>query len=641
MKIIKKLSIFSIFITAVCFSQEHKFLNYPKFDEADLKKTQSRIEKNAPAEILYNSLSIDLSPSGSHFYQKKYFTKIKIYDKKKAEEWLNLDIPISGGESLEDFEVIVYNYQNDKVEKTVINKKDQLKENFVKGLKFYKLAIPNIVDGSVIEYHYKVDTGNVYNLTYYLQYNIPVVYQEYLFEYPETLTYTFNGTGNNIAPKYNVSNVQVRLGMSMNAYKFGYENIASVQKEQYVKGNDRDRAKIKPELRKYAARYFTFESSDKWSKLAEKLKYSDSFGGYLKSNVKNILSNDIKNYFDPLERANKIFDFVKNDYKWNKGFGIIASQGMRQFTKLKSGNSADINLFLVALLKDAGLDANPVLISTIENGVLNVLTPNLNSVNMVLASVKINGQVYLYDATSFGSKVNVLPERDWNDFGVLLEDEKATDFSFSNTNVSKEELIIKANIDLQNSEVNGSFIKRENGLFSIETYDDFDSNRDKYNQSFKTDFAANIKNVESKLLNSGEFESQMKFSSSNLMDVVGSKIILNPLLFLNIGTEKFDQKEERKNQIDFISAFTREKKVEITIPDGYKVGDLPKPKKILTDDKELAYTYKVEFENNKLSVISKVEVLSQNYPKEYYSFFKQIWKIINESENQVISLIKK
>lgn len=640
MKHITKLSLLFVFLANLYFSQEHKFLVYPNFDENDLKKTQSLIEKNAPAEIIYNSLSIDLSPSSQYFYQKKYFSKIKIYDKKRAEEWLNLDIPITSGESLDGFELIIYNYHNNQVEKTVINKKEQLKENFVKGLKFYKLAIPNIMDGSVIEYHYRIETSNVFNLTHYLQHSIPVIYQEYIFEYPETLTYTFNGTGNSIAPKYNVSTVLTRLGINMNVYKFGYENTASVQKEQYVKGNDRDRAQVKPELRKYAARYFTFESSDKWSKLAEKLKYSDNFGGYLKSNVKDIISNDIKTFFNPLERANKIFNFVKNNYKWNKSFGIITSQGLRQLIKQKSGSAADINLLLVMLLKDAGLDANPLLISTVDNGVLNVLTPNLNSVNMVLASVKIDDQLYLYDATSLASKVNILPERDWNDFGVLLEDEKAIDLSFSNTNISKKDLVIKANLNLDNSEITGTFSQKENGLYAIESYDEFDINKEKYNQNFKTDFGANMKDVESKLLNNGDFESQMKFSSSSLMDIVGNKIILNPLLFLNIGNEKFDQIEERKNQIDFISAFTREKRVEITIPDGYKISDLPKPKKIETDDKEIAYTYKVEFANNKLSVISKVDVASQNYPKEYYKFFKQIWKIISESENQVISLIK-
>lgn len=637
---IQKLLLLLTFVANLIFSQEHKFLDYPKFNEADLKKTNSQIEKNAPAEILYNSLSIDLSPSNQYFYQKKYFSKIKIYDKKRSEEWLNLNIPVASGESLNDFEVIVYNYKNNSVERTIINKQDQLKENLVKGLKFYKLAIPNILDGSVIEYHYRIETSNVFNLTYYLQYNIPVIYQEYIFEYPESLTYTFNSTGNSLAPKYNMSKSLSRLGVNMNMYKFGYENVSSVQKENFVKGSDRDRAKIKPELKKYAAKYFLFESSDKWNKLAEKLKYSDNFGGFLETGVRDIVPEDIKKTIDPLERANKVFDFVKNNYKWNKNFGIIASQSLRQFVKSKSGNSADINLLLTALLKDVKLEANPVLISTVENGVLNVFTPNLNNVNMVLASIKIKDQLYFYDATSFASKVNILPERDWNDFGILLEDDKATDFSFSNTNISKKELFVKADIDVQNSEIKGNISQIETGLYAIEAYDNFDDNHDKYNQAFKTDFAVNAKDIESKLLPDGGFESKMKFSSSNLMDIVGDKIILNPILFLNTRNESFDQKEERKNQIDFISAFTKEKKVELTIPDGYKVTDLPKPKKIVTDDKEISYTYKVEILNNKILVNSKVDVLSQNYPKEYYTFFKQIWKIMNESENQVISLIK-
>ncbi|WP_449387831.1 transglutaminase domain-containing protein [Chryseobacterium lineare] len=641
MKLINALSFIFILFANLCFSQGHKFMSYPHFDEADLKKTNSLIEKNAPAEILYNSVSYVVAPSGWFLVTKKFFSKIKIYDKKNAEEWLNIEIPVSDNESLADFQLTVYNYQNGKVEKMIINKKDQLKENLVKGIKIYKLAIPNILDGSVIEYNYKLENNNIFNLTYYLQYNIPVVYQEYNFEYPVLMSYIFNNTGTNILkPKYSVNKNEDHFGGGFEVFRFGYENTPSVPKELFVKDNERYRARVKPELTKYSTKYFSYDSAESWSKVADRLNNNDEFGAYLKNNVKDILPDNIKTFYDPLERANKIFDFVKNNYKWNKKDGIITSQKLRQLIKTKSGSAADINLLLVILLRDAGLQANPLLISTVDNGILNIFSPNPGNLNMVLASVKINNQLYFYDATSFASKVNMLPRRDWNDFGILIEGTKGTDLSFSNTNISKKDLIIKANLDIENSEITGTLTQKENGLYAIESYDEFDENKDKYNQSFKTEFNTNMKDVETKLLDNGDFESQMKFSSNSLMDIVGNKIILNPLLFLNIGNENFDQKEERKNQIDFISAFTREKKVEIIIPNGYKVGDLPKPKKIITDDKQLAYTYKVEFESNKLFVVSKVEVASQNYPKEYYTFFKQIWRIITESENQVISLVK-
>ncbi|SEN06716.1 protein of unknown function [Chryseobacterium taichungense] len=641
MKLINKLSFIFILFANLCFSQEHKFMSYPQFDEADLKKTHSLIEKNAPAEILYNSVSYNIAPSEWYMVTKKFFSKIKIYDKKNAEEWLNIEIPISDNERLAEFQLTLYNYQNGKVEKTIINKKDQLKENLVKGIKIYKLAIPNILDGSVIEYNYKLENNNIFNLTYYLQYNIPVVYEEYNFEYPVLMSYAFNNTGTNILkPKYSVNKNQDHVGGGFEVFRFGYENIASIPKELFVKDNERYRARVKPELTKYSTKYFSYDSAESWSKVADRLNNSDEFGAFLKNNVKDILPENIKTFYDPLERANKIFDFVKYNYKWNKKDGIITSQKLRQLTKTKSGSAADINLLLVMLLRYAGLEANPLLISTVDNGILNIFSPNPGNLNMVLASVKINNQFYFYDATSFASKVNILPRRDWNDFGILIEGAKGIDLSFSNTNTSKKDLIIKANLDIENSEIIGTFTQNENGLYAIESYDEFDENNDKYNQSFKTEFNTNMKEVQSRLDDNGNFKSEMKFSTSNFIDVVGNKIILNPLLFLNSGNEVFDQKDERKNQIDFISAFTREKKVEIEIPEGYKVTDLPKPKKIRTDDKEITYLYKVEFTNNKLSVISKVEVASQNYPKEYYTFFKQIWRIITESENQVISLIK-
>jgi len=636
MKIIKKLNLLYIFITAICFAQEHKFLNYPKFDEADLKKTQSAIEKDAPAEILFNSVKYDIKGGKA---EKTFYSKIKIYDKKRAENWLNIEIPVINDETLSDFELNIYNYQGDKVEKKTLNKKDQLKETLVKGVKYFKLAIPNVADGSVIVYSYKMSTG-IFNLTYYLQYDIPVVYQEYNLEAPETITYFFNTAGNLIKPQHYVTTSEDRLRIGYNIYRLGYENMKSIQKENFVKNIDRYRSRIKPELKRYSFGYMVYETAESWNKVAERLNENESFGGFLKSDTKDNIPENIRTYYDPKERANKIFDFIKNNFKWNKQSGIIPSQSLKQMTKTKSGNAADINLLLISAFRSAGLEANPLLISTLDNGILNIVSPNINNLDFVIASVKIDKQFYLFDATSFNSKVNMLPERDWNDFGILIEKDKGTDLYFSNNSISKKELVIKADIDVQNSEIKGILTKKEIGLYAIDAYDSFDDNKDKYNQAFKTDYGVNIKDVESKLSSNGDFESKMNFSSANLMDVVGSKIILNPLLFLNIGNENFDQKEERKNQIDFISAFTREKKVEINIPDGYKVADLPKPKKISTDDKEISFSYNIELVNNKLIVISKVDVASQNYPKEYYPFFKQIWKIISDSENQVISLIK-
>ncbi|REC46494.1 hypothetical protein [Chryseobacterium pennipullorum] len=105
--------------SALVGAQTHKFLSLPAFSEAEVKKTSSFIDKDAPAEILYNSVRFNILPRQS--MEKEYYSKIKIYDKKKAEEWLNLEIPMQSGERLLEFEATVYNLAGDKVEKIAVN----------------------------------------------------------------------------------------------------------------------------------------------------------------------------------------------------------------------------------------------------------------------------------------------------------------------------------------------------------------------------------------------------------------------------------------------------------------------------------------------------------------------------------------
>ena len=133
----------------------------------------------------------------------------------------------------------------------------------------------------------------------------------------------------------------------------------------------------------------------------------------------------------------------------------------------------------------------------------------------------------------------------------------------------------------------------------------------------------------------------MNFESSNLIDDLGKRKIINPLLFLHQTSNDFDQQEERKYMIDFVSPISKTKIVEIEIPEGYDVADLPKSKKIVTEDKEISYSYTVEKKDNKILTVSRYEIASADYPKEYYPAFKQIWKVISDSESQVMSLIKK
>ncbi|WP_312076236.1 transglutaminase-like domain-containing protein [Chryseobacterium sp.] len=640
MKLLEKYFFILSLISVSFNAQDKEFIIDPTTTEEEVTKKHSSIDKNAEAEILYSKTFYDIDKDFQT--EKKVFMKVKIYQKNRVQNWLNVQIPVTGDERITQFLGKVSTYKNGTVLTTFTDKNEQLKENLVKGVKIYKLAFPSVEDGSVIEYSYTISNAHSMQIVENLEFDIPVVYKVFHMEYPETLFYSFTHMGKMLQPSQKSDKSVVHVGGSHKITKMLFENIPSVKAEEYVKNMKNYRASLKPQMRSLQTNLYSYESFNDWSEASKKLQQNDNFGNYLKGNPGEIFPVDAKGITDKKKKADYIFNFVKKNFKWNNSNAIVSSQPYRQFIKSKAGNSADLNLFLITLLRFADIEAHPVLISTVSNGLLNYLDPSLSNVDKVLASVKIDNDYFFYDATSFASQANILPEEDWNYNGVMLLPKKALDISFANTSLSTTEEYADVKINVENSNISGNLKKISSAMFAINEFENFDLNNSKYNELFKALYALNISSVNSKLLEDGKFESSMKYSSDSHLDVIGKKIIFNPLLFFAKSNESFEQTTQRQFDIDFPSPFQRSKVVEIEIPEDYQVDTMPRNKFVETDDREISFKYNCELiAGNKLKVFSTIKVSSESYPKEYYPIFKQIWKTISDTENQVISLIKK
>src|SRR5690606_12665800 len=97
------------------------------------------------------------------------------------------------------------------------------------------------------------------------------------------------------------------------------------------------------------------------------------------------------------EKTEAIFDFVKNRMTWNERYGYDTRDGVEKAYANRTGNVAEINLMLVAMLRMAGLEANPVLLSTRKNG--KAPFPSRMRLNYVIASVMVDNKLQLLDAT--------------------------------------------------------------------------------------------------------------------------------------------------------------------------------------------------------------------------------------------------
>ncbi|MBW7892486.1 MAG: hypothetical protein H3C48_15965, partial [Chitinophagaceae bacterium] len=88
------------------------------------------------------------------------------------------------------------------------------------------------------------------------------------------------------------------------------------------------------------------------------------------------------------------------------------------------------NLLLAAMMKQQGIEAYPVLLSTRDHGYTNELYPLINRFNYVVCAVKIEGIYYYLDATSPLIGFNYLPGYCYNGHAriIMPETSNATYF---------------------------------------------------------------------------------------------------------------------------------------------------------------------------------------------------------------------
>lgn len=629
-----------IFIDA----QKHEFLNPPKFNDADLSKQKSGLDENAPAEILYKSQHFMIDTSTGLLY-KKAFYRVKIYDKDKAEDWLNLEIPLykngSSEEKLNKIKAFTYNLENGVVVPTKVEKSSKYKSKESKYLSITKFAFPNVKNGSVIEYQYEVASPFLFAIPeIIIEGDTPSLYTEYVLENPLNIAYNINYTGS-LNPTHRMVEEKNLYGTQYKTYRFGYQNLKGFKTEKFVKNDRNYRTKISAELNSTNFKELKLYSSS-WEQIKDRLYLDEDFGGELKRSklAKENMPAGIADLKTDVEKADAIFNYVQKTFTWNNDRGIYTEDGIKKMLETKTGNAAEINLFLVMMLREAGVKADPVLISTVNKGLINLISPNVSNMNFVIVAIETKEGLHIYDATSKQSSMDQLPPRDWNQYGILLSKDKVKQIQMVNAKPSFTYLTANAKIN-EDGSISGTYSDKDTGTFAMFVKENYDDNNEKYKKQYKENYAIDFTGIDSKVLESGDFESTMKFSSDNLIDRVGKKMIINPMLFLNKNSNEFDQTEQRKYTIDFISPYTKVKKVVLEIPEGYSIEELPKSKKIVTEDKEISYNYVVEQKGNTLEIISTTTVNSADYPKEYYPAFKQIWGVASKTENQVISLIKK
>ena len=641
---IQKFYFLLLFVSCILFSQ-HKFLDTPKLNEEDLKSEKSTKYPDAAAEILYRSVHFRVDYDG--YLTQDIVSRIKIYNKDNASDFLDHEISLydngrGSRETLGQLKAYTYNFENGKKITTKVERDEKFASKENKKYTITKFAFPNVKNGSIVEYSYTINTpfvGSMPRIS--IEKEIPVRYVEYVLDTPKSIVYTINYKGD-LIPTYRETGIKYLYGNEYQIYHFGFENIPPYKDEKFVLNNDNYKTGIKAELNSTVFKDVVKSYALSWKDVGKRLYENENFGDELKKDnlVKNLLPADIKAIDSKKDRARAILRFVQKNYTWNKQDDVVTDEGLRNLISTKIGNTAEINILLILLLRSAHISAEPLVLATIKKGIIMGYLPSLAQLNFVAASYVDGEKFVLLDATSKQTDLNMISPRALNYTGFYMPKEEAKQINVVFPEVSQTFLTIDAKMNPDGT-FEGHFADRDTKLYGMMVNENYLEDQEKFAKNYKNEYQFPFSNFKQGVQENNDFESSFDFSSDTFADVLGSKLVFNPLLFLYSQNHNFNEKAPRKAPLEFYSAFNKIKKVTITIPDNYVFDNVPKSKKFRTDDNALQYSYIVTQDGNKLTVETKVEIDDAVFPKEYYPAFTQIYDNITKMEAQVVTAVKK
>lgn len=620
---------------------------YGKVDIADLELKACEFEKDANAEVLFDKGDLYFDQQFNVIVQRH--KRIKIFNENGMKE-AEIRIPYQGGDRLEyitSLQAQTINLVNGKPEIVKLDKSQIFTKSIDRVRNEIAFTFPNVKAGSIIEYKYSWNTVSYANFpAWFFQQKIPVRYSEYDTAIPEYFTYRTQVRTYEPFVK-NVSKQESQTGYNIDKNERAMANIHSLPDEPYMSSYADNYQCLIFQLTNITSHQAgVYKSySDSWSKVGGILSDDEDFGKQLRKKIKGeevILANAAKLKGD--EKVAYIFNEVKNTMKWDGVDRWYTTQGTPTAWEKKTGNSAEINIILYHLLKQAGVEVYPMVVSTREHGKVRPNHTSLSQFNRAVVYMPISkDKEYILDATGKYNVFNETPAELLNSSGLYIDKakEQYDIISLTKDNAVSQTVFVTAEIK-PNGKLEGVTSIRSPSYHRVKAVERYKTDGEKKYIDFLRDDDNGIKINSLKLENLDVDTLPLLHTINFTADLAGSDdtyIYLNPNLFSSLKKNPF-LAENRLTDIEFGYNRTFSIGGRYTMPAGFKVDAMPKSSKIIMPDKSISLSRIVGEQDGVISVRYIVDFSSGFYGKEKYPDFREFVKVLYEMLNEQIILKK-
>jgi len=604
---------------------------------AELEMTSVAEAPGAPAAILYRQ--VDRDDVANHEYN---YLRIKILTE-EGRKYANVEIPFfNGNESIHSIKArtirpdgTIANFEGKPIDKMIVK---------AKGIKYMAkvIVLPDVQVGSIIEYHYlnQLNDRYIFNSNWILSEELFTKHAKFSLK-PSSyfpVRFSWQGLPAGIAPKNESGFVRLETN-----------NIAAFQTEDYMPPQNELKARVDFVYSEDS----TMQADKFWKKEAKKKNDEvESFIGKRKA-MEQAEAQIVSPNDTPEAKLQKIYARVQQlrntgfeaettvqEKKREKGKAI---NNVEDVWKSGSGSGAEITWLYLALVRAAGLEAYPMLVSRRSEYFFTPQTMDPHRLDDNVVLVKLNGKDTFYDPGTAYTPFGMLPWPETAVQGLRLGKDGGAWVTTTVPDSTVSNITRKADLRMTDQgglegKVTVTFSGLEALEMRMELRNEDETTRTKYIEDVVREFIpvgidVDLKNKPDWSSSSPTLVGEFELKVQGWASAAGHRALIPVGLFGAPEKHVFEH-AARVHPIYFDFPTARIDDVTIELPLGWKVNSVPPDHK--DEGRVCSYNTTAENKNGTLHLTRNLNINALVLDTKYYGALRKFFQMVKTTDEQQI-----
>ena len=660
----------TFFMAVGVFAQDKPEFKFGKLSPADFKLSAEAFDSGANAVVIADVGTIKFEGNNNSYFDLIFtrFIRVKINNKngfKIGDREISLYHSEGRFEKIISFKASTFNLENGTIQETKLDEKSIFTVKYNNQVDDKKFSMPALKEGAVFDLEYSIRSPFPDRMEpWSFQGEYPHLWSELAVTIPPPLHYVrrvqgdqnfYIDTTREVYPFYSIrqsngtaSDENYNVTGASVYRRWVKKNVPSLREEPFTTTIDNYYSRITFQLSyvQWTKESERHEQSSTWNLLSKDLLEYENFGvalshenGWMADELQGILQQSGSDE----DKVQKIYGYVRDHFKTvaEEGYsihGLFTHNSLKEVFRKKQGNVAELNLLLTAMLRKAGIRADPMILSTRENGLADPSYPLLAEYNYVICIVYLNEKLIKLDASEHYIGFGQLPVSCYNGWGHVINVEKPYPIYFTTDSNRENSMTTVIIINDEHSKLSGAYKKVNGNIESQEIREEIGTGSLK--EYSKKVISANESNL---AIDSVQLDSLTHFNyplgvryDFVVKQSSGADIVyFNPLLGEGYKSNPF-KSMNRHYPVEIPYLIDETYILNMEIPTGYQVDEIPKSARVAYNNNEGMFEYLIQKGENAIQMRVKLKLNKTLFPTDEYGTLRDFFAFVVEKENEQI-----